>query len=98
MMRPSQNFLLYNGTTMEMIKKEKFKLEWQSPHPFCNTCTVYELYQLNLKKRADDCNTAKYNHKCTKEINLLPSSRFYKKFLNEFFFLKKNEKESINLI
>ena len=34
MMWPSQNFLLYIGAIMLMIKKEKFKLVWQSPSTF----------------------------------------------------------------
>ena len=29
MMPPSQNFLLHNGTAMQIIKKEKFKLVWR---------------------------------------------------------------------
>ena len=38
---------------------------------------------------------AKYNIKCTKEINLLSSRRFFKPFLNDIFFQNffvKNEK------
>ena len=42
MMWPSQNFLLYNGAIMQMIKKEKSKLLRQFPPPFCNACTVYK--------------------------------------------------------
>ena len=44
-----QNFPLYNGTIMLMIKKENFKLVRQSL-PFCDECTIYKLNNINFKK------------------------------------------------
>ena len=77
MMWPSKNFLLYNGTTMEMIEKEKFQLVWQSPLFSMHVpCTNYS--NLISKKEQTILKPEKYNHKCMKEINILPSRQFSK--------------------
>ena len=47
-----------------------------------------------FKKKQTISKSAKYNHECTKKINLLPSRRFPMTFLNEFQnFFVKNEKK-----
>ena len=84
-----------------MIKKEKFKLVWQSPPLLvCDACTMYKLLQLNFKKEQTILIPAKHNHKCSKEINLSSPRRFYETFLIDFpfkvFLLKM--KKSINLV
>ena len=75
-----------------MIKKEKFKLVWQPPPPFCCACTNYNKF--NFKKEQTILIPVKYNHTFTKEINLLPSRRFFDDFRKKK--MKKNR--SINLI
>ena len=47
MMWPSQNFLLYSGTTMLIVKKEIFKLEWQ-PLPLFATHVIPDINHNNL--------------------------------------------------
>ena len=78
-----------------MIKKEKFKLVWQSP-PFSDACTMYKLQQLKFEKERMILITAKYTHNCTKHNNLLPSKQFSKAFLNFIIFLLKMEKKIYN--
>ena len=74
MMWPSQTFLLYNGSIVYMFKQETFKL-------VCTNCDNF-----NFKKDQTILIPAKYNYKCSKEINLLSSGRFFQKFFG------KNEK------
>ena len=83
MMWASQNFLLHNRNIIKMKVTEwrhnLKKMLRQSPPPLGihRTCTNYN----NLIP-------VKYNHTCTKEINLMPSTRFS----NFKFFFVKNEK------
>ena len=51
-------------------------------------------FMTNLKKEQTILMPAKYNHKCMKEINLMPYRRFSITFLKEFQnFFAKNEKK-----
>ena len=74
-----------------MIKKEKFKLVCP-PLFFAMDvpCTNYN--KSILKKEQTILKREKYNHKCTKEINLMPSRRFSD--ISKFhIFCVKNEKK-----
>ena len=50
-MWPSQNFLLHNGTIMQTIKKEKFKLVWQSL-PFLRCMNIVQIIRTLISKKS----------------------------------------------
>ena len=77
------------------MDKKKIKKHTSVPPPFGDTYNMYKLQQFNFKKEQMILIPAKYNPKCTKEINLLFSRRFTV-FFPKFF--SKNEKKSINLV
>ena len=78
-MWPSQNFLLYIRNIIK-IKVTKwinnFKKICQYPPPLWEYIQGLQIITIQFQKRANDFNTRKYNHKCTKEINLMPFKRF----------------------
>ena len=79
-MWPSQNFLLYNETSiMEMIKKNLIYIAI-SPSPFAihvpRTNYNYYQYYFNFKKEQTILKPLKYNHKCKKEINIFLPDNF----------------------
>ena len=89
-MPPSQNFLLHNGTAMQIIKKEKFKLVWRFLPLFAVHVPYTNYNNLISKEEQTILKPAKKNHKCTNEINTLLSKQFSEcKFQN---FFVKNEK------
>ena len=45
-------------------------------YPFGDAYNLYKLWQFNFKKEQTILIPVKYNHTCTKEINLMPSKRF----------------------
>ena len=60
---------------------------------------MHNLLQLNFKEEQTILIPAKYNHKCTKEIKILPFRLFSKTFLNKFQNLFSWKwKNSINLV
>ena len=82
-----------------MIKKEKFKLVWQSLPPFPMHVSCTNNSNFNFKKEQTILIIAKYNHKWMKEINLLASRRFSKTCLNfKIVLLKIKKKKSINMV
>ena len=81
MMWPSQNFLQYNGTIIKIKVNEqinnlkKYVRSVPPPLGIHTICTNYN--NLILKKKQTNLIPVKYNHKCTKEINLTPSERCF---------------------
>ena len=58
------------------------------PSSFGDTYNMYKLQQFNLKKEQIISISVKYNHPCTKEINLMPYRRFLTHLNFKFFLLK----------
>ena len=77
MMWPSQNFLLQNATIVKIKVNEwiikNIYIMSVLPPPFGDTYNMHKLKQFNIKKELTIFIPVKYNHKCTKEINLMPS-------------------------
>ena len=93
MMWSSQNVHLYNGIIVIFLFKQiLFKSVWQIPLPSCDMRCIYHIKCIAtyFLKEQTILILTKYNHKCTKEINLLSSRRFSKTFLNDIqnFLLK----------
>ena len=74
-----------------MINKEKVKLVWHSSPPLSRCMYHVKIIKLYFQKELTTLIPSKYNHKSTKEINLLPSSRLSKTLLLSKFFVT-NEK------
>ena len=96
MMWPSQNFLPYNGTIIKIKVNERINnyknIYYVSSPPLGirTTCTNYN--NLISKKSNRFFIPVKYNHTCTKEVNLMPSTQF------QFLFLLKMNKKSITMV
>ena len=82
-----------------MIEKEKFKLVWQSLHPFAMHVLYTNYNSFNLKKEPTILIPAKQTNVRKKSFHCLPEN-FSKAFLNDFpfkMFLLEMEK-SISLV
>ena len=97
----SQNFLLYNGTIIAVKVNEwinNFFLNnflWQ-PSSYFGGCIHYVQIKaiINFKNKQTILIPVKFNHKCTKEINLMPSGQF--SFPNFLLKMKKIDKYGLS--